>query len=252
MKQQPESASLRCSSAAIFGSIPLGEIAVDVVQQVQPVSTASAARADGRRAIGRWVPRRSALVVDSAAMSTLNDILLAPGNRPKVVVDCVRLIDEEVDSKGGLTGLAVKGAYALVKAVKPGFVSEAVDHMLDDFVKRLEPFYAAAQSKNEPIGPALNARAGEVAEALLAISDERAAAREEQHPQEGLREAAPDGQEARRGRRAARRPPDREVRRPRPRPPPRRRAPEARREAAAGDATERFCISIASRRAKQP
>jgi hypothetical protein len=107
-------------------------------------------------------------------MSTLTEILLAPGNRPKVVVDCNRLIDEEVDSKGGLSGLAVKGAYALVKAVKPGFVSEAVDGMIDDFVKRLEPFYAAAQAKNEPIGPAMNARAGEVAEALLAISDERA------------------------------------------------------------------------------
>jgi hypothetical protein len=106
-------------------------------------------------------------------MSTLTEILLAPGNRPKLVVDCVRLIDEEVDSKGGLTGLAVKGAYALVKAVKPGFVSEAVENMLDDFVKRLEPFYAAAQAKGEPVGPAMNARAGEVAEALLAISDER-------------------------------------------------------------------------------
>ncbi len=170
----------------------------------------------------------TALVVDSAAMSTLTEILLAPGNRPKVVVDCVRLIDEEVDSKGGLTGLAVKGAYALVKAVKPGFVSEAVDNMIDDFVKRLEPFYAAAQAKNEPIGPALNARAGEVSEALLAISDERAAARQEQHPQEGLREAAPDRQEARRGRRAARRPPGREVRHRARAPPPRRPRPERR------------------------
>jgi len=108
-------------------------------------------------------------------MSTLADILLVPGNRPKVVADAVRVIDEEVDSKGGLSGLAVKGAYALVKAVKPGFVSEAVDSMLDDFVKRLEPFYAAAQAKNEPVGPAMNTRAGEVSEALLAISDERAA-----------------------------------------------------------------------------
>jgi hypothetical protein len=107
-------------------------------------------------------------------MSTLNEILLAPGNRSKVVVDCVRLIDEEVDSKGGLSGLAVKGAYALVKAVKPGFVSEAVDSMIDDFVKRLEPFHAAAQAKGEPVGPSMNARAGDVAEALLAISDERA------------------------------------------------------------------------------
>src|SRR3954467_4089229 len=101
-----------------------------------------------------------AVVVDCAAMSTLSEILLVPGNRPKVVIDCVRVIDEEVDSKGGLTGLAVKGAYALVKAVKPGFVSGAVDGMLDDFVRRLEPFYAAAQAKSEPIGASMNARPG--------------------------------------------------------------------------------------------
>ena len=107
-------------------------------------------------------------------MPNLNEILLVPGNRPKVVADCVKVIEEEVDSKGGLTGVAVKMAFAVVKAVKPGFVSEAVDHMLDDFVKRLEPFWADAQAKNEPIGPLLNARAGQVADALLTISDERA------------------------------------------------------------------------------
>jgi hypothetical protein len=107
-------------------------------------------------------------------MSTLAEILLVPGLRPKVIADCVQLINEEVDSKGGLSGLAVKGAYAIVKAVKPGFVPEAVDHMLDDFVKRLEPFWADAQTRNEPIGPLMNGRAAEVADALLAISDERA------------------------------------------------------------------------------
>jgi hypothetical protein len=107
-------------------------------------------------------------------MPTLNEILLVPGTRPKVIADCVQLINEEVDSKGGLTGLAVKGAFALVKAVKPGFVNEAVDHMLDDFVTRLEPFYAEALAKNEPVGPLMNAKAPQVADALLAISDERA------------------------------------------------------------------------------
>jgi hypothetical protein len=107
-------------------------------------------------------------------MPTLNEILLVPGNRPKVIGDCVQLINEEVDSKGGLTGLAVKGAFALVKAVKPGFVNEAVDHMLDDFVGRLEPFWADAQAKNEPVGALMNSRAPEVADALLSISDDRA------------------------------------------------------------------------------
>jgi hypothetical protein len=108
-------------------------------------------------------------------MPTLTEILLVPGNRPKVIADCNTLIQEEVDSKSGLSGLAVKAAFAVVKAVKPGFITEAVDHMLDDFVKRLEPFWADAQAKNEPVGALMNARAGQVADALLAISDERAA-----------------------------------------------------------------------------
>lgn len=108
-------------------------------------------------------------------MPTLKDILLVPGNRPKVVSDCVTLVQEEVDSKGGLSGLAIKAAYAVVKAVKPGFISEAIDHMLDDFVGKLEPFWADAQAKNEPVGALMNARAGEVADALLSISDARAA-----------------------------------------------------------------------------
>ncbi|MDB4981747.1 MAG: hypothetical protein JWM82_2499 [Myxococcales bacterium] len=108
------------------------------------------------------------------AMPTLSEILLVPGSRPKVIADCVQVINEEVDSKGGLTGLAVKAAYALVKAVKPGFINESVDHMLDDFVSRLEPFWADAQAKNEPVGALMNGRASQVADALLAISDDRA------------------------------------------------------------------------------
>ena len=108
-------------------------------------------------------------------MPTLTEILLVPGNRPKLIADCTTLIQEEVDAKGGLTGLAVKASFAVVKAVKPGFVTEAVDHMLDDFVKRLEPFWADAQARNEPVGALMNGRAGQVADALLAISDERAA-----------------------------------------------------------------------------
>jgi hypothetical protein len=126
-------------------------------------------------------------------MPTLTDMLLAPGARPKVIADCVQLINEEVDSKGGLTGLAVKGAYALVKAVKPGFINEAVDHMLDDFVKRLEPFWAEAQSKNEPIGPLLSSRAPQVADALLSISDERAARSTNQSLKKAYEKLRPTG-----------------------------------------------------------
>ena len=126
-------------------------------------------------------------------MPTLKEILTVPGNRPKVVADCVTLIQEEVDSKGGLSGLAIKAAYAVVKALKPGFISEAVDHMLDDFATRLEPFWADAQAKNEPVGAVMNARAGAVADALLAISDERAARAKNQGAKKAYEKLRPTG-----------------------------------------------------------
>src|SRR3954454_19863525 len=112
-------------------------------------------------------------VLKCAPMSTLKDILTRPGIRPQVIADCERLIEEEVSSKG-LAGIPIKAAYAIVKAVKPGFVPEVVDHMLDDFSDRLDPIYQAAVTKNEPVSAYFNARTGEVAEALLAITDLRA------------------------------------------------------------------------------
>ena len=45
------------------------------------------------------------------------DLFIAPGYRPRVVDACVRLIDEEVAAKSGLSGMAVKGAYAVVKKI---------------------------------------------------------------------------------------------------------------------------------------
>ncbi len=106
-------------------------------------------------------------------MSTLKDILGRPGARPQVIADCERVVEEEVDSKG-LLGLPIKAAYKIVKAVKPGFVPEVIDHMLDDFCDRLDPIYQAALAKNEPVTAYFNARPGEVADALLSITDQRA------------------------------------------------------------------------------
>jgi hypothetical protein len=126
-------------------------------------------------------------------MPTLKEILLVPGNRPKVISDCVTLVQEEVDSKGGLSGLAIKAAYAVVKAVKPGFISEAIDHMLDDFVGKLEPYWADAQAKNEPVGAVMNARAGEVADSLLSISDARAARAKNQGVKKAYEKLRPTG-----------------------------------------------------------
>ncbi|MBN2575331.1 MAG: hypothetical protein JXP73_12270 [Deltaproteobacteria bacterium] len=107
-------------------------------------------------------------------MSTLKEILSRPGTRPQVIRDSEQIIEEEVASKG-LAGIPIKAAFAVVKAIKPGFIPEVIDGLLDDFADRLDPLYQEAKSKNEPITAYFNARAGEAAEALLGITDERAA-----------------------------------------------------------------------------
>jgi hypothetical protein len=115
--------------------------------------------------------------VNDATADTLSARLLDASKRPRVLSDCERLIDDEVASKGGLSGLAIKGAYRVVCAVKPGIVREALDGLLDDFVKRLEPFYEEhRKGGGEPraFGDALGRKQSQVADALLGITDDRA------------------------------------------------------------------------------
>lgn len=107
---------------------------------------------------------------------SLSEKLTKPPARERVVAECCTLIDEEVKSKGGLSGVAVKGAYALVKAVKPKFVGEVVDGLLDEWIGKLEPFYASWQTNGSkpPLPDYLASRGPEVAEALLEVTDGKA------------------------------------------------------------------------------
>jgi len=68
-------------------------------------------------------------------MSTLKEILSRPGARPEVIRDCEQIISEEVSSKG-LTGIPIKAAYAVVKAIKPGFIPEVIDGLLQRACRR--------------------------------------------------------------------------------------------------------------------
>ncbi len=115
-------------------------------------------------------------------MPTLVEILTRSETRPRVVRACNELIAAEVDSKGGLGGVAVKAGYRLVQAIKPAMVSEVVDKLLPEFAAALEPFYAAsvaaAASRGQPLSHVFTAHLGErkgaVAEALLGVTDRRA------------------------------------------------------------------------------
>jgi hypothetical protein len=109
-------------------------------------------------------------------VTTLKEILCTPQNRPQVVRDAADLVEREVDSKSGLSGIAIKTAFKAVKALKPGLISEVVDNLLDKFVDKLEPFYTdwVAAGKKEKFDAYLISRRSQVTNALLSVTDDRA------------------------------------------------------------------------------
>lgn len=107
---------------------------------------------------------------------TLTEQISAEETRPKVVAECVTLIDSEVKSKGGFGGVALRGAYATIKAIKRGFVPDVVEALLDDWVVQLEPYYDRWKTGGgTTFSEYVTARSEDVAEDLLKVTDERAA-----------------------------------------------------------------------------
>jgi hypothetical protein len=106
---------------------------------------------------------------------TLHEILLAPGTQPAVVADCQTLIDQEVASKSGISGTAVKLAYKTANTFAAGYLQHTVESLLPDLVTELEPFWADYTTSGAAgFGDYLAKRGDEVSEALLSVSDARA------------------------------------------------------------------------------
>lgn len=111
-------------------------------------------------------------------MGILFDTLTTdPEKRAQVVRDAEKVLDAEVSDKSGLSGMAVKGTFKVVKNLQPNFVPRAIDDLLEDFVKQLEPFWADWRSEDDDRSckAYFVAKGDAVADALLSITDGRAA-----------------------------------------------------------------------------
>lgn len=104
-------------------------------------------------------------------MSSLVEKLAKDPVRPKVVADCVELIEAQVKTKG----FVIKSAYATIKAIKKSFIPEVVDTMLDEWLGKLQPHYDRwSTSKASSFSDYVVARGDDVAEDLLSVTDARA------------------------------------------------------------------------------
>ncbi len=105
-------------------------------------------------------------------MGALKDKMLEPGIRPKVVADCVTLVDQEVASKKGVTGMVIKTGYKAFKALKPTIVKEAIEHLLEDFVGVIDTHHEEyAKSGGSSFESFAVSRDKRIANDLLGITD---------------------------------------------------------------------------------
>jgi len=105
----------------------------------------------------------------------LQDILLGPDIQPQVAADCLKLIDQEVSDKSGVSAAAVKVAYKTVKTFKPGYLQSMVERLIPDIVDNLQPYWADfSASGSSEFGDYLVKRSEEVSEVLLSVTDKQA------------------------------------------------------------------------------
>jgi hypothetical protein len=107
-------------------------------------------------------------------MPSLREQLGGPDKRAQVIEDACQVLDQEVADKGGITGIAIKGAYKLLQGIKPGFVKEIVNALLDEFLDALDPMYQEAAEKKRPAGAYLRENSSRTADALLQVTDRKA------------------------------------------------------------------------------
>ena len=107
---------------------------------------------------------------------SLKEQLLEPGRFKDLIKDCLKLVETQVASKKGLAGMAIKTTFTMVKQIKPGLIEEALTQLVPKFVEKLEPFYAVFEKEEwDNFATFLRAKASEVANALLSVTDQRAA-----------------------------------------------------------------------------
>jgi len=100
----------------------------------------------------------------------LSDNLLTADNQPLIVQDCCEMIDAQVASKSGMSGMAIKTAFAALKGIKPNYIHGVVDSLLVPCFTSLDPLWEEGLQQGEPV-EYLKVNKSQTADALLGVTD---------------------------------------------------------------------------------
>lgn len=102
----------------------------------------------------------------------LSDQIKDPQVRSSIAADCAKLIDEQVAAKGGLSGLALKATYGVVKGLGANYVVGAIERLLPDVLVALDPIWNEGVAAGNPVEH-LATHPTETADRVLSVTDAR-------------------------------------------------------------------------------
>ncbi|GAB1541302.1 hypothetical protein NUACC21_39730 [Scytonema sp. NUACC21] len=100
----------------------------------------------------------------------LTDGLVNPDKKNILVADCTKLLDEQVGSMKGVSGLAIKAGYAAIKGIAPDYCSGAIERLLPESFTALDPIWNEGVQTGNPVEH-LTQNRDRTADALLGITD---------------------------------------------------------------------------------
>ena len=92
--------------------------------------------------------------------------------RENIAADCAKLIDKQVAAKGGLSGMAMKTAYGVIKGVGAGYIPGAISRLLPDACAALDPMWQEGAATGDPV-KYLSDHRDRTANSILSVTDAR-------------------------------------------------------------------------------
>jgi hypothetical protein len=102
----------------------------------------------------------------------LSDMISDSAVKARIVEDCTLLIDGQVASKSGISGIALKTAYKVVKGIGPTYVKGAIGRILPEAFVALDPMWLEGLEAGDPVNYLAQNRA-RTADILLSVTDAR-------------------------------------------------------------------------------
>lgn len=102
----------------------------------------------------------------------LSQMLENPSVKASLVSDCAQLIETQVSAKGGISGLALKATYKVLKSIDAHYISGAIARLLPSIFEALEPLWTKGCQTGDPVDY-LAQNQTETADTLLGITDAR-------------------------------------------------------------------------------